>query len=255
MIEFIEIGGRRYARFARLARAPGLVHAFATRPMDVSVRRDGRQHARAANRASMARDLGLDPNRMSICRQVHGTTIAALHSEPAPASLDDTDGVLTNVPGRSIMTFSADCPLIVVFDPVRRVVGTVHASWRCTTALITRMLVDRMRATFGSKPADLLAGIGPGAGPCCYEVQDDVYQAAAALPRRDAWFPRRDGRMFFDLWAANRAVLIEAGLADERIESAGVCTMCRTELFFSFRREGVGCGHFGLLAALTDTGR
>lgn len=251
MIEFFEISGRRYARFVRLAREPGLVHAFATRPMDVSVRRDDRQRERAANRATMVRDLGLDPNRLSICRQVHETAIATLPNELAPAELDDTDGALTNVGGRSIMTFSADCPLIIAFDPVRRAVGLVHASWRCTTALITRKLIDQMRSMFGSRPGDLLAGIGPGAGPCCYEVQGDVYQAAAALPRRDAWFPRRDGRMYFDLWAANRAVLIDAGLADGRIESANVCTMCRTDLFFSFRREGAGCGHFGLLAALT----
>jgi hypothetical protein len=255
MIEFFEISGRRYARFVRLGREPGLVHAFATRPMDVSMRRDDRQHERAANRATMARDLARDPNRLSICRQVHATTIAVLRDEPSPALLDDTDGVLTNIAGRSIMTFSADCPLIIVFDPVQRAVGLVHASWRCTAALITRKVVDQMRALFGSSPGELLAGIGPGAGPCCYEVRDDVYQAAAALPNRDAWFPRRAGRMFFDLWGANRAALVEAGLADERIESADVCTMCRTDLFFSFRREGAGCGHFGLMAGLTPDPR
>ncbi len=250
MIEFFEIHGRRYARFARLSREPGLAHAFATRPMDVSVRRDPREEERTANRATLARDLGLDPARLSVCRQVHKTTIAVASAPDAPPMLEDTDGAMTNVVGRALMTFSADCPLIIVFDPLQRAVGLVHASWRCTTALISAQLVDLMRSRFGSNPDELLAGIGPGAGPCCYEVQDDVYQAAAGLPLRDRWFPRRDGRMFFDLWAANRAVLIEAGLRDAHIENAGVCTMCRTELFFSFRREGAGCGHFGLMAGL-----
>jgi copper oxidase (laccase) domain-containing protein len=83
-------------------------------------------------------------------------------------------------------------------------------------------------------------------------VQDDVYQAAAELPSRASLFVRREGRLCFDLWQANRVLLCAAGLAAENIETAGLCTMCHSDEWYSSRREGPGCGHFGLMAALVE---
>ena len=97
--------------------------------------------------------------------------------------------------------------------------------------------------------------MGPGAGPCCYEVQDDVYEAAAVLSARERCFQRRDGRLYFDLWEANRTQLVDTGVAAEQIEAAGLCTLCHNDVFYSYRREGAGCGHFALLAALRDRPR
>jgi copper oxidase (laccase) domain-containing protein len=126
----------------------------------------------------------------------------------------------------------------------------VHASWRCTVAQNTRRLVELMVERFGGRPENMRAGIGPGAGPEQYEVREDVYEAAAGLPERESFFIRRDDRMNFDLWAANQAQLCAAGVPAEQVDVAGICTMTRTDVFFSYRREGPGCGHFGLLAAL-----
>lgn len=148
------------------------------------------------------------------------------------------------------MTFSADCPLLLVYGSSPAVLGVAHASWRCTVAAIARRLVDFMSGALHCAPSTLRAGIGPSAGPCCYEVKEDVHQAAAGLPARETLFEKRDGRVYFDLWRANREQLLAAGLLAENIEIAGICTMCRTDLFYSFRREGSGCGHFGLMAAL-----
>jgi copper oxidase (laccase) domain-containing protein len=96
----------------------------------------------------------------------------------------------------------------------------------------------------------LLAGVGPSAGPTRYEVGEEVYEAAAGLPERERFFPRRDGRLYFDLWEANRSQLVFAGVSPENIEVAGICTISRTDLFYSYRREGPGCGHFCLLAGV-----
>jgi len=244
------VGDRRYAQFHGLRHAAGLVHAFCTRPADVSPRADGDAEIRAARRRQMARDLGLDPDRLVYCQQVHQTRIAVIGDLTMCGPLDACDGVATALPGVPLMTFSADCPLVLVHDPGRRVLGLAHASWRCTVAVLTRRLVEVMHAQFGCQPADLEAGIGPGAGPCCYEVQRDVYEAAADLPQREGVFVRRDGRLYFDLWRANHEQLTAAGIRPQNIEVAGVCTMCGDDAFYSFRREGAGCGHFGLLAAL-----
>lgn len=207
----------------------------------------------------MAVDLGFEADRLTWCHQVHRTAFGQVGGDDAGGPREAVDAILTNVVGAPLMTFSADCPLVLVFDPRRRAVGMAHASWRCTTALIVAQLVAQMIGRFDSSPRDLWAGVGPSAGPCCYEVRDDVRDAAREIPgvRRPiadfdeaALFPRRDGRMFFDLWRANAAQLVACGVPAGQVELAGVCTLCRNDLFYSFRREGAGCGHFGLIAGL-----
>lgn len=249
-MRFFSIGDRRYAQFPRLAEQPGLAHAFATRPFDVSARRDALQAQRAERRAQMASDLGFDPARLCYCVQAHDTRVALIDGPHLGGALLDVDSVATRRPGVPLMTFSADCPLVLVFDPAAPAVGLAHASWRCTVAQVAHRLVALMASKFDCRPGGMLAGIGPSAGPCCYEVKRDVRDAAAELPEHDALFPRRDGRMFFDLWEANRAQLARAGIPAANIEVAGVCTMCRGADFYSYRREGPGCGHFGLMAGL-----
>lgn len=251
-MRFIKLGGRRYGIFRRLAEEPGLAHAFATRPMDVGARLDADTALRSQRRARMAADLGLPAQRLLHCVQVHGTRIAVADDTTPGDRLEGADGVVTDTPGLPLMTFSADCPLVLVYEPGRRVLGMVHASWRCTVTRITERLVAKMVETCHADPSRMLAGIGPGAGPCCYEVKEDVYQAAADLDSRAALFASRNRRLYFDLWQANRRQLETAGVNGDRIEIAGICTMCRNDLFYSFRREGAGCGHFGLMAALAS---
>lgn len=249
-MHFLNIADRHYAQFERLRTLPGLVHAFSMRPQDVSARTDGLAPQRAVRRGVMAADWGLDAARLHYCVQIHETGLRLVVDVAAGGAQENEDGLYTNAPGLPLMTFSADCPLVLVYDPRRRALGMCHASWRCTVATITRRLVDSMHDAFACDAADLQAGIGPSAGPCCYEVQEDVRAAAVSLGGGETLFPRRDGRMYFDLWQANRLQLLAAGLPDEQIEISGICTMCRNDLFYSFRRERAGCGHFGLMAAI-----
>lgn len=249
-LDLFHVGPRRYARFPRLGREPGLVHAYSTRPDDVSARTDDRAPQRSQRRFQMAADLGLAPESLTHTVQVHRTECDQIHPNSPHGPREGIDALITNVANRPLMTFSADCPLVLAYDPRRGALGMVHSSWRCTTAGATRNLIERMSSAFGTNPLDVLAGIGPSAGPCCYEVKDDVYEAARGLPDFESLFPRRDSMMFFDLWEANRRELIAAGVSAGNIELASACTMCTRDLFFSFRREGPGCGHFGLMAAL-----
>lgn len=249
-MHFPEMGGRRYARFETLACLPGLVHAFSTRPHDVSARRDAQQAQRDERRRAMARDWGLNPDRLRYCVQVHEPRIAVVESAQGDGRMEGVDGLVTALPDTPLMTFSADCPLVLVFDARQAVVGMVHASWRCTVARACARLVETLRRRFGCRPDDLFAGVGPSAGPGAYEVQQDVYDAAGGAPWRERCFLRREGRLYFDLWSANRLELERAGVPPERIEVASLCTMTRTDVFYSFRREGAGCGHFGLMAGI-----
>ena len=246
-MHIFEIDGRRYAQFERLRSNVGLTHAFSTRPHDVSIQ--GAEHQAA--RRQMVLDFGRNPAGLACCRQIHEPHVAVVNDVDGPQVLNRTDAVCARNPVVTLMTFSADCPLVLLYDPRRQALGLAHASWRCTVALIVWKLIETMGLEFDCRPQDLLAGIGPSAGPGQYEVGEDVYAAAVELPERDSCFPRRDGRMYFDLWRANRLVLEAAGVAQENIEIAGVCTMTRTDLFYSYRREGRGCGHFCLMAGLT----
>ncbi len=248
-MQFDRINGRRYAFFEQLLSEPGLAHAFSTRPEDVSARDDALAAQRHQRRLQMARDLGLNPENLCYCVQVHTPRIAIIDGQRETGRLEGCDAVVTDRPNTPLMTFSADCPLVVLYDR-RGVLALVHASWRCTVSRAVVLAVEAMQSRFGSRPEALLAGIGPSAGPEQYEVRGDVFDAAVALPDRGACFPRRDGRMYFDLWTANRLELCRAGLKPENIELAALCTMTHLDVFYSFRREGAGCGHFGLMAGL-----
>ncbi len=239
MLREVTIDGHTYLQFPSLRNAAGIGHAFSTR---------GRNVRNAADREAFCRAFALDPDRLCWQQQIHRPRITIRAAGDPPGPLAETDATILTAPGQAVLAFSADCPLVLVHDPARRVLGVAHASWRCTVAGLVGQLVHALREACGSEPADLRAGIGPSAGPERYEVGRDVYDAAADLPDRETILrPHRD-RWLLDLWAANRGQLERAGVAAEAIEVAGLCTMTDTERFYSYRREGAGCGHFGLLA-------
>ncbi|MFQ5806332.1 MAG: polyphenol oxidase family protein [Phycisphaerae bacterium] len=249
-MRFLDVDGRRYVQFDSLRRQQGLAHAFSTRPFDVSVRNARRAAECATRRRQMALDFGFPPEYLCCCMQVHEARVALVTEAQGQQRLEGFDAVATDVPSVPLMTFSADCPLVLVYDAVRRVVGLAHASWRCTVAAVTRRLVETMQQRFSREPKNLMAGVGPSVGPRQYEVNEDVYRAAAELPDHERLFHVRRGRLYFDLREDNRSQLEGAGLRRENVEIAGICTMSRTDLFYSYRREGTSCGHFGLLAGL-----
>ncbi len=156
------------------------------------------------------------------------------------------DGLATSKRGLALLGKSADCPIVLMGDRKGRAVGFAHASWRATVAGIVPALVQRM-AELGCERTDLVACICPSAGPECYEVGDEVRVAAidGIGPHAAAFFlPGPGGRDHFDLWAANADALIRAGVPGPSVHVAGMCTMCRTDLFPSHRRQGDAAGRF-----------
>ena len=132
----------------------------------------------------------------------------------------------------------ADCTPVLLADPRHKAVAAVHAGWRGSAVRAASAAVHAMQHAFDTRPGDLLAGIGPAIGPCCYEVGQDVVDAFADRPELIS-----DSRL--DLWQANRQALIEAGVPAEQIEMANICTQCESERFFSHRANGgVPAGRF-----------
>lgn len=161
-----------------------------------------------------------------------------------------TDTLLTRDPGVPLLLRYADCTPVLLYDPIRGAIAVVHSGWRGTVQAAGAEAVRAMSAEFGTRPADLIAGIGPSIGPCCYEVGDEVVAAVlTAFDDGETLLPDGKGeRRHFDLWAANEEVLWEAGV--RQIETAKICTACHQDEFFSYRGQQGKTGHFGALMAL-----
>ncbi|MDO9066744.1 MAG: peptidoglycan editing factor PgeF, partial [Chloroflexota bacterium] len=146
----------------------------------------------------------------------------------------------------------ADCVPVLLCDPIHEAVGLAHAGWRGSAAGIASRTVRAMAQAFGTRPPDLLAGIGPSIGRCCYEVGHPVIQHFSAhFPWWREVVAGHTGRLHLDLWEANRRQLLDAGLPAEQIAVAGICTACHTEDFYSHRREhGQEAGATGRFTAV-----
>jgi polyphenol oxidase len=198
-------------------------------------------HAKSV--ATLAKNAGL--KECAWARQVHGGRVIEVTTG---GFAGEADALWTVQPGLGVVGRGADCPLVLVGGALQdgsRVWGFAHASWRSTVQGITAGLVLSMTEQ-GAVTEDLRAVICPSAGPCCYQVGEDVRQAAlSSLGPGAAWFflERTDG-FTFDLWSANLAQLAAAGLRPENIFNVGHCTICGGGLFPSFRRDGDRAGRF-----------
>ena len=286
-------------RFDNLAQVPGVVHGISTRSGGVSQGRceslnvsysvgDPRENV-DENLRRLGAALGARPDELFSAYQVHGRAVTLVEtrteSEPRPRC----DVLVTRSAAHTLMLRFADCTPVLLADPKRRAVAAVHAGWRGSAVRAAGAAVEALHEAFGTRPEDIIAGIGPAIGPCCYVVGQDVVDAFADRPelfshpaaRLAALAPfgfsgekagtpestsevrprpadqaseraQRSGRTL-DLWEANRQALVDAGVLPEHIELAGVCTQCEAERFFSHRaNNGQPAGRFAALIRLED---
>lgn len=261
-----------------LAKIGWLVHGFSTRPGGASLLGgkpvlnlgftdwDERECV-AANREKFTAALGAAAMPLLTLRQFHSDVI---HIATAPTGeAPKADALITNIPGLLLGVQTADCVPILLADTRRRAVAAIHAGWRGTLARIATKALGRMSMEFGTDPRDVVAALGPAIGRCCYEVGPEVAQAfAAQFPAASDWF---DGpferlaqgeepldlpwlsmmppghhppppRVQLDLRSSNRRQLLDAGVPEKQIDVSDLCTACRTDLLFSYRREGASTG-------------
>lgn len=187
------------------------------------------------------------------CWQMHGVEVRIIRdSDDARRDTEHCDALVTNVPRTLLGVKTADCVPIILADARTGACAAVHAGWRGTLASILSRAIERMATEYGTRPSDLRAAIGPAALGCCYEVGAEVIDAFRKnFPQADDLFtPTRTGHALVDLQRANREQLIEVGVEPDRIHTAPLCTMCRTDLFFSYRREKSLHGRTGRLMSV-----
>ena len=242
----------------------GVRHGFSTRPGGVSPAPwdslnlrpgmgDGRE-AMLENYRRFCAAIGAGLERTVLSRQVHETNVWACSEADAGKGLfrerdyDSADALVTDAPGLTLFVFSADCGTVLLHDPDTGAVGAAHAGWRGCAGGIVEKTVREMARLYGSRPGRLRAALGPCIGQCCFECDGDVPAAMEEALGREAepYLEKRGAKWHVDLEGLNRQWLLRAGLPPENIESSGLCTACRPDLFWSHRKmgeaRGVQCG-------------
>ena len=223
------MGLLRLATVPELSSCPGLVHGFERRwgPGGGETRGEGRARVRAALH---------DAGRLHFLQQVHGATVLRAPWDGTP----EGDAAVAREPGLLLGIETADCLPVLIVDPERHVAAVAHAGWRGTAASVVPRTVEALVAE-GARPEDLLVALGPGIGPCCYEVGEELRDAFG--PAGERFFqPGPNGRPHLDVRAINNQQLRESGVPSGRIHNVDECTSCRADLYFSYRRDGRGAG-------------
>jgi len=264
---------------ANLTKFPWLVHGFSTRSggaskaygknsLNLGFTKEDTRSAVEKNRAIFQKSIAATNWPMATLKQVHGDVIYRVGSPEDCANPCTGDGLITNVPGILLAIQTADCLPVLLVDPRKRAVGAFHAGWRGTFKRIVEKGVGAMQQHFGSDPKKILAAIGPGIHACCYEVGRDLrtqfeaqFSYAKELfievsnydPVREKYpmlflTARAPGhsdlgpQIHLDLVDANRRQLLDAGVPAKNISASDLCTSCRTDLLFSYRKERAKTG-------------
>lgn len=191
--------------------------------------------------------------KLAACWQVHGTDLLVVRDpeDPRPDN-ERCDALATNLKGVLLGVKTADCVPVIIGDPRSGACAAVHAGWRGTLAEIIKHALARMREEFGTEPRDVRAALGPAALGCCYEVGAEVIEPfRAKFSGADSLFkPTTAGHALVDLHEANRRQLVESGVTVESIHALPLCTMCRPDLFFSYRQDRKLYGRTGRLMSV-----
>jgi len=259
-VSFYVCGGSAWA---------GAAHGFSTRLGGVSPapwdslnlganRGDSREHVRE-NFSRFCAAVGTSVTALVKNHQVHSNRVrpvtrADVMSDPAQGGIVEADGLVTDVPGLCLTIFSGDCIPLLFYDPIRRCIAAAHAGWRGTAAGIAARTVEAMVRDYGCQAQNILAAIGPGIGPCCFETHADVpdglrdglgEEASAYIRPLSA-----PGKFSVDLKGANARFLQRAGVMPEHISLCPACTACGLDVFWSHRVQGNNRGSMAAVIQL-----
>jgi YfiH family protein len=247
-----------FYHFDRLSKEPNLIHAITKRvigrPYDMSLALHTGEDTQEiiSNRRSIAKSIfgleSIDRYNFIVANQTHSNHIQIIDSdislgwEDQESAITDCDALVTNHKNIILTIMTADCVPILLYDPIKEVVAAIHAGWRGTESQIVVKSIESMVDRFGTSPSDIIAGIAPAIGGCCYEVGIDVAQYFMHYPTVTEEVKR--GKYMLDLPMVNRVELLSVGVLEENIQMSSICTACSVDEFFSYRREHGCSGRF-----------
>ena len=265
-----------YMQFEALSAFPRVTHAVFTRRRGFSSGSFAGLNGSGAtgdDRATVRRNLRAVADVTGLplvwARPVHGTRAFFIDRDFAEGAPEDAasfqrlhdrlrkigaDAMVTDVPGIALCWSFGDCAPVLLYDPLHEAIALIHSGWRGAAGGIVPRTIAGMGERYGTRPGDLIAGIGPAIGSCCYEVQENVLDAfrsqADPLVRDTAVIVTRtlpgetQPRHFLDVRVSTAQQALAAGIRPEHLDDMGICTGCRTDLFYSHRREPKPSGRF-----------
>lgn len=258
-----------YFTFPLFDKAGGVKHAFSTRmggvskgvcaSMSFGFSLGDDPEAVKKNYEIFCSAFGTDYKNVVLSQQTHTANIRIITKEDVGKGVfrerdySDIDGLVTAESGIVLVTQYADCTPLAFYDPVKGVVATSHAGWRGTVQEIGAKTVALMQKCFGCDPKDILCGIGPNIGKCCYEVDDPVINEINKLSYLNVsacYTPKGNGKYMLDLKETNRQILTNCGILPENIDTADLCTCCNSDIFHSHRATKGKRGTLALMIAL-----
>lgn len=246
----VERGGVPYLSFKALEDTGMVVNGFSTRlggaskgrfaTMNFSYSRKDDPADVLENFTRMADALGVERDRMVVSYQTHTTNVRRVTREDEGKGVirerdyKDVDGLITDVPGITLVTFYADCVPLYLVDQAHRAIGLSHSGWRGTVKRMGQVTMDAMKEAFGTRPEDLTVCIGPSICRDCFEVGEEVAEAFAEAfdaRYRDELYSAngKPGKYQLDLWKANEIIFREAGVPKGQIHTTNICTMCNSD--------------------------
>lgn len=200
------------------------------------------------NRNILAKNLGIPSNKLFIPKQTHSSHIAIINSSDEHITLDDTDALITARPGICIAVMSADCVPLLIYDYKNKVAASIHAGWKGTVGEIVTKAIELMILKFGAEPKNMIAGIGPSICEKVYEVGNEVadqFEHFDSQTKSKIVLTHPDAqKKYLNLQYANKYQLLSAGIKDEHIETANICTYTNHTQFYSARYFKNNCGRF-----------
>lgn len=261
-----------YLTFPILEETGMVKHLFSTRmggvsegiyrSMNLSYTRGDRKEAVDENFRRIAAALSCSVEDIVCSDQTHTTNLRIVGKADGGKGITrekdytDVDGLLTDEPGVCLAAFFADCVPLYFVDTKRKAIALAHSGWRGTVARMGQCVVEKMRQTYGTDPADLVAAVGPSICQECYEVSEDVADAFASAfhkpgQEREILLAKGGGKYQLDLWRANEIVLTEAGILKKNIQVTDLCTCHNDCYLFSHRASRGQRGNLGAFLGLS----
>jgi len=230
--------------------------------MNLAFKRDSKRENVYKNFEILCETIGFNYDGIVLVQQEHTSNVDSVTRENrgniliTQDNLGEIDGLVTNEKGVVISTLHADCVPIYFFDPVKNVIGLCHAGWRGTVNSITRATLEKMIDTYGCSPADVLVGIGPSIGMCCFEVDTPVKdEFEIKLPFSKEYIKEGENdKYYIDMWNVNKQILVNAGVLSYNIEIGDVCTRCNNDIFHSHRATGFNRGCMVAMFQIVESG-
>lgn len=243
-----------YYTFKELEKYDEIIHLYSKRNINFYNNIEGEDRLKAYNQ--LEKDTGHIFKKIVMGIQTHTNNVKVVREDNIDDKFDDVDGLVTNLVDVALITYSADCQTIMLYDPVKKVIGNIHSGWVGTLNKIVVNGIKIMIEEYGCNPKDIIACINPSILKCCFEVDKDVVDKFVNNFENMMDFVSlgeiKEGKQkyFIDTIGLNRRVMIEQGLLDSNIFTADQCTKCNCDKYYSYRGEHSNKRNVALIAMI-----